>query len=80
LELVVREQVRTAGCALGGHVDARGVADEQLQLVEVAQDNPGNQITAKIAFDVPPDTNLTACVLTLHDSMFSGGVKVSLDQ
>jgi len=56
------------------------VADEQLQLVEVAQDNPGNQITAKIAFDVPPDTNLTACVLTLHDSMFSGGVKVSLDQ
>jgi Domain of unknown function (DUF4352) len=42
--------------------------------------NPGNQITAKIAFDVPPDPNLTACVLTLHDSMFSGGVKVSLGQ
>jgi hypothetical protein len=41
--------------------------------------NPGNPITAKLAFDVPPDPNLTAGVLTLHDSMFSGGAKVSLD-
>jgi hypothetical protein len=42
--------------------------------------NPGNQITAKIVFDVPPDPNLTATVITLHDSMYSGGAKVSLDQ
>lgn len=41
------------------------------------QINPGNKVTGvPILFDVPPGTNLTA--IQLHDSMFSGGVKVAL--
>jgi hypothetical protein len=38
--------------------------------------NPGNSIEVKVAFDVPGGINLSA--LELHDSMFSGGVKVAL--
>jgi hypothetical protein len=38
--------------------------------------NPGNSVQAKVAFDVPPGTQPTT--IQLHDSMFSGGVKVSL--
>lgn len=38
--------------------------------------NPGNKVTGKVVFDVPDSTTLTA--VELHDSMFSGGVKVSL--
>jgi hypothetical protein len=38
--------------------------------------NPGNEIDAKVAFDVPEGTQ--ASMLELHDSAFSGGVKVSL--
>jgi hypothetical protein len=39
--------------------------------------NPGNSIQAVVSFDVPPDTTDNG-VITLHDSAFSGGVKVSL--
>lgn len=38
--------------------------------------NPGNTLPVTIAFDVPPGT--VPAALELHDSMFSGGVKVSL--
>jgi hypothetical protein len=38
--------------------------------------NPGNQTTGKLIFDVPKSTKLTS--LELHDSTFSGGVKVAL--
>lgn len=38
--------------------------------------NPGNAISAKIVYDVPPGTALTS--LELHDSPFSGGVTVAL--
>ncbi len=38
--------------------------------------NPGNSIRVKAAFDVPPGTQ--PAELELHDSMFSGGVKVHL--
>jgi hypothetical protein len=38
--------------------------------------NPGNQATGKLLFDVPKSTKLTG--LELHDSPFSGGVKVTL--
>lgn len=38
--------------------------------------NPGNQVKGKLIFDVPESTTLT--LLELHDSPFSGGVKVSL--
>lgn len=38
--------------------------------------NPGNAITAKIVYDVPPGATLAS--LELHDSVFSGGVTVEL--
>lgn len=38
--------------------------------------NPGNTIKGKIIFDIPKDVTLTS--LELHDSAFSGGVKVNL--
>ena len=38
--------------------------------------NPGNTVNAKIVFDMPKDAN--PATLELHDSMLSGGVKVSL--
>ncbi|WP_330232900.1 DUF4352 domain-containing protein [Nocardia sp. NBC_00508] len=38
--------------------------------------NPGNKISVTIVFDVPPGT--VPAALELHDSMFSGGVKVAL--
>lgn len=38
--------------------------------------NPGNSVDGSIVFDVPKD--VTPTVAELHDSSFSGGVKVSL--
>jgi Domain of unknown function (DUF4352) len=38
--------------------------------------NPGNKVNGKVVFDVPKTTTLTT--LELHDSLFSGGVKVAL--
>jgi hypothetical protein len=38
--------------------------------------NPGNTVKGKLVFDVPKSTKLTS--IELHDSFFSGGVKVSL--
>lgn len=38
--------------------------------------NPGNSVTASIAFDVPRGTRPTQVVL--HDSAFSNGVRVTL--
>lgn len=38
--------------------------------------NPGNTVTAKVVYDMPKDAVPTA--IELHDSPFSGGVKVSL--
>nr|WP_084699215.1 DUF4352 domain-containing protein [Actinoplanes globisporus] len=40
------------------------------------QINPGNTVKGTLVFDVPSGTKLTA--LELHDSYFSGGVKVQL--
>jgi hypothetical protein len=39
--------------------------------------NPGNTLNSKIVFDVPAGATLTH--IELHDSMFSGGVTVSLE-
>lgn len=44
------------------------------QVASLGQINPGNSVTVKIAFDVPADIKMRA--LELHDSAFSGGVKV----
>ncbi len=38
--------------------------------------NPGNTVTGVVAFDVPKD--VTPITAELHDSAFSGGVKVNL--
>jgi len=38
--------------------------------------DPGGKVVGKIVFDVPKSTKLTA--VELHDSFFSGGVKVTL--
>jgi hypothetical protein len=38
--------------------------------------NPGNAVTGVVVFDIPKNTKLAQ--LELHDSSFSGGVKVSL--
>jgi hypothetical protein len=38
--------------------------------------NPGNSVTGDIVFDVPKTT--TPIIAELHDSAFSGGVKVNL--
>jgi hypothetical protein len=38
--------------------------------------NPGNQVNAKVAFDVPTGTQPSE--IELHDSMFSGGTPVRL--
>jgi hypothetical protein len=38
--------------------------------------NPGNSVKGKVYFDIPKGAKLTG--LELHDSMFSGGVKVRL--
>lgn len=40
------------------------------------QINPGNSVTGSVVFDLPTDK--TPVVAELHDSMFSGGVKVQL--
>jgi Domain of unknown function (DUF4352)/Protein of unknown function (DUF2510) len=41
--------------------------------------NPGNSIQAVVSFDVPPGTSNDG-VLTVHDSVFSGGTKIGLQQ
>jgi hypothetical protein len=41
--------------------------------------NPGNSIQAVASFDVPKGTS-DGGVLTVHDSIFSGGAKISLQQ
>lgn len=40
------------------------------------QINPGNQVEGVVVFDIPADATLVS--ITLHDSMFSGGVDVQL--
>ena len=40
--------------------------------------NPGNSVNAIVVFDIPADA--VPATITLHDSMFSGGVTVSLIQ
>lgn len=51
------------------------MADESSQMLW-EEINPGNSVKGKVYFDVPKGAKLTS--LELHDSMFSGGVKVRL--
>lgn len=40
--------------------------------------NPGNSVTGQVAFDIPKDAKIVK--LELHDSLFSGGVTVTVAQ
>jgi hypothetical protein len=40
--------------------------------------NPGNSIQAVVSFDLPPSTPQCG-LLTVHDSLFSGGAQISLE-
>jgi hypothetical protein len=53
--------------------DADGGASSDAFLKDI---NPGNSVTAKLAFDVPKGTRANQVVL--HDSPFSNGVRISL--
>ncbi|MBM2621061.1 DUF4352 domain-containing protein [Actinoplanes sp. LDG1-06] len=55
----------------GAAIYANG--DQQVFFEDV---NPGNTVRGKLVFDVPKGTKLTT--VELHDSLFSGGVKVAL--
>jgi hypothetical protein len=52
-----------AGIAMNGDLDGTDI-------------NPGNHINVRVAFDVPDGTEPAQVIL--HDSAYSGGVKVSL--
>lgn len=51
------------------------MADESSQVLW-EEINPGNTIKGKVYFDVPKGAKLAS--IELHDSFFSGGVKVRL--
>ncbi|GAB4587621.1 DUF4352 domain-containing protein [Nocardia sp. IFM 10818] len=56
--------------------DAAAAINLQADTSLYANINPGNTVTAQIVFDLPADS--TPDHIVLHDSMFSGGVTVSL--
>ena len=41
--------------------------------------NPGNSIQAVASFDVPPKASAGGMTITVHDSAYSGGAKISLE-
>jgi hypothetical protein len=61
----------------GREYGASSEADMTLNadIAALGEINPGNSVEARVAFDVPPHLEMAA--LELHDSMFSGGVKVA---
>jgi hypothetical protein len=63
------------GTEFSNDTGAEIYANEQAQTF-LNEINPGNQVKGKLVFDVPPKTKLTE--LELHDSLFSGGVRVKL--
>ncbi|MBM2615654.1 DUF4352 domain-containing protein [Actinoplanes sp. LDG1-06] len=63
------------GTQFSDHVEAE-VAINSGAATFLEQINPGNQVTGKLVYDVPKGTKLTS--IELHDSMFSGGVKIPL--
>lgn len=56
--------------------DAAGVYVDQNYSTLFSNINPGNQVEGVVVFDIPKDQ--TPVTAELHDSSFSGGVKVSL--
>ena len=59
----------------GGAVAAAIYANEDQQVL-FEEINPGNTVKGKLVFDIPKGAKLAS--LEPHDSMFSGGVTVSL--
>src|SRR5699024_6070707 len=66
------DQGRTFTAATGEA--AMALQDSEAFLNQI---NPGNSVKAQLLFDVPADADLAG--IELHDSAFSGGVKVSFD-
>lgn len=66
-----REFAADSMAALGINGDENG--DNTSMLTDM---NPGFKVTVQVPFDVPPGTK--PATLELHDSAFSGGVKVKL--
>jgi hypothetical protein len=62
-----RELNADTSAGIWANEDARGFLEDI---------NPGNSVTVKVVYDLPAGEQLTSVML--HDSMFSGGVEVSL--
>ena len=62
-----RELGADTSAGIWANEDARGFLEDI---------NPGNSVTVKVVFDLPAGEKLTSVLL--HDSVFSGGVKISL--
>ena len=71
---VYKRQFDTKGRKFSANSMA-SMADESSQVLW-EDINPGNAVKGKVYFDVPKGAKLAS--LELHDSMFSGGVKVRL--
>ncbi|MEU7139480.1 DUF4352 domain-containing protein [Nocardia sp. NPDC046473] len=56
--------------------DTMAAIDLQSDTSMYASVNPGNAVTAQVVFDLPPGA--VPSHIVLHDSIFSGGVKVTL--
>lgn len=69
-----QELVDTAGRKHSADSSAAIYLDDSNSFLN--QINPGNSVEGIVVFDVPADAELAS--ITLHDSMFSGGVTVAL--
>jgi hypothetical protein len=58
--------------------DANGTAAMWIGSMTV-EINPGNSIQAVASFDVPPNASAGGMTITVHDSAYSGGAKISLE-
>ena len=52
-------------------------AELNINPAQSAEINPGNKVSTTLVFDVPPGT--VPAAVELHDSMFSGGVRVATE-
>lgn len=69
---------QTVSDASGKSYDADSTADLSIEGNDVffQNINPGNSVSGVLAFDMPVGVKATS--ITLHDSMFSGGVTAQL--
>lgn len=70
-----QKAIGASGATYGHDGTAELYANKQNQTF-LNQINPGNQVTGLLVFDIPKDATIKT--LELHDSPFSGGVKVDV--